>query len=47
MATEQKGKIVNDVMVENMVRAIRSVKEDDVTAKIADDFHRKAFKSTP
>lgn len=47
MATEQKGKIVNDVMVENMVRAIRSVKEDDVTAKIADDFHRKAFKSAP
>ena len=46
-ATEQKGKMVNDVMMKNILGAIRYVKEDDVTAKIADDFHRKAFKSAP
>jgi len=46
MATVQKGKIVNDVMVENITRAIRSVKEDDVTPKVADDFHKRAFRNT-
>jgi len=46
-ATEQKGKTVNDVMMENILKAIRFVKEDSLTAKVADDFHRKAFRSAP
>jgi len=44
LATEQKGRMLNDAMVENLVRAIRAVKEDEVTPKVAEDFKTRAFK---
>jgi len=43
LATAEKGKLLNEVFVENVVKAIRAVKEDEITPVVADDFHRRAF----
>jgi creatinine amidohydrolase len=47
LATAEKGKVLNDIMVENIVRAIRSVKDDSITPKVADDFAKRAFRYVP
>jgi creatinine amidohydrolase len=43
LATEEKGKIIIEAMVANIAKAIKSVKEDVITPKVADDFKRRAF----
>jgi len=42
-ATEEKGRILNEIMVKNIARAIKAVKEDKVTPGVADDFFKRAF----
>jgi len=44
MATVEKGEMLNDFMVENIVKAVRSVNEDTITPNVADDFAKRAFK---
>lgn len=44
LATVEKGKVLNDIMVRNIVKAIRSVKEDTITPNVADDFAKRAFR---
>jgi len=42
-ATEEKGRILNEIVVANIVNAIKAVKEDRITPGIADDFLKRAF----
>ena len=41
-ATAEKGAFLVQAWVDNVVRAIRAVKSDDVTPKLLDEFHDKA-----
>jgi len=43
LATEEKGKILNGIVVENIAKAIRAVKEDKIAPGVADDFLKRAF----
>lgn len=42
-ANAQKGKVLNDIYVSNLVRAIKALKEDEVSLKLQEEFYSKTY----
>lgn len=44
LATAEKGKLLIDIYVENIVKAIKTIKEDDLSLKLQEEFYKKVEK---